>query len=119
MTMKLIRKVVLASVLSVSCSALACSGSDSGVTSPGSADSGPALPPQQSPPSSASCDATKAQFAIGSAASDELREAARVAAGATVARFLRPNEPVTMEFLASRLNLNLNERSIVQSTSCG
>ena len=113
------RKVVLAGLLTASCSMIACTGSDSGVTSPGSAESSPVLPPGQSPPTHAICDATKAQFAIGSAASDELLEAARVKAEAAVARYLRPNEPVTMEFLASRLNLILNERGIVESTSCG
>jgi hypothetical protein len=119
MTKTLMRKVVLASVLTVSCSTIACTGSDGGVTSPGSVESSPVLPPGQSPPNPASCDATKAQFAIGGAANDELLEAARVAATASVARFLRPNEPVTMEFLAWRLNLNLNERGIVESATCG
>jgi hypothetical protein len=32
---------------------------------------------------------------------------------------VRSNEPITMEFLGSRLNLNLNERGIVASTYCG
>jgi Peptidase inhibitor I78 family len=123
--MTLTRNVLLVSLLTLSWSTIACTRSDDGVTSPtsagsssGPADRGPASP-RPSPPTSASCDAAKAQFAVGSAASDELLERARVAAQAALARFLRPNEPITMEFLGSRLNLNLNERGIVHSTYCG
>jgi hypothetical protein len=46
-------------------------------------------------------------------------ERARVSAGAESARFLRPNQPVTMEFLRSRLNLGLDARDIVRSVVCG
>jgi hypothetical protein len=102
---------------------IACRGNDQNVTSPtpadsasNSADRGTAAP---LPPTAATCDATKARFAFGSRAGDELLERARVAAQASVARFLRPNETITMEFLASRLNLNLTERGIVYSAHCG
>jgi hypothetical protein len=120
--MILFRTVLVAAFLTASWSTIACNG---GVTSPtsagsssGSADGAPQSP-LPSPPASGSCDATKAQFVIGNAASEELLERARVAAQAALARFIRPNEPITLEFLASRLNLNLNERGIVESTSCG
>lgn len=124
--MTMIRKVLLAGLLTVSWSTTACTGSDGGVPSPtsagsssGSVDRDPVSLPEPSAPTTTSCDATQAQFAIGNAASDELLERARVAAQAGLARFLRPNEPITMEFLASRLNLNLTERGIVESTYCG
>lgn len=61
----------------------------------------------------------KAQFAMGQAASDPLLERARVAAGAEIARYLRPGQPVTLEFNASRLNLGLDDRDRVNSISCG
>jgi len=73
----------------------------------------------QSPSPIAVCDATKVQFAVASPASPDLLERARLAAHATTARFLRPNQAITLEFLASRLNLNLNERDIVLSGYCG
>jgi peptidase inhibitor I78 family protein len=79
----------------------------------------PSPPPPAPPPTSTTCDASKAQFAIGERASSELLEKARVAAGAEVARFLRPNEPITTEFLSSRLNLNLNAKDVVHSAYCG
>ena len=78
------------------------------------------LPPTAPPPApSGSCDATKAQFALGERASQELLDRARVAAGAGAARFIRPNEPITLEFSPARLNLNLNTKDVVQSVYCG
>jgi hypothetical protein len=49
----------------------------------------------------------------------ELLERARDAAQANVARFIRPNEPVTLEFSPARLNLGLDARDIVTSVTCG
>jgi hypothetical protein len=89
---------------------------------PPSADRGqvPPLPaPPPAPPALAECHASKAQSAIGERARPETLERARVAAGAKSARFLRPNQAVTLEYLSSRLNLYLNEQDVVRSVSCG
>jgi MoxR-like ATPase len=75
--------------------------------------------PPSPPPVSDSCDAAKAQFAIGQRASSDLLERARVAAQARSARFLRPNDRITLEFLGSRLNLILNDQDVVHSATCG
>lgn len=75
--------------------------------------------PPAPPPGPGSCDAIKVQWAIGQPASDELLERARVGAGAGSARFLRPNQPVTMEYLGSRLNLGLDAQDVVRSVVCG
>lgn len=77
------------------------------------------LPPPSPPASSGNCNAAKAQFAVGERASQELLEKARAAAGAGVARFIRPNEPITLEFSPARLDLSLNGQDIVQSVYCG
>ena len=77
----------------------------------------PAAPPPPSPPDT--CNTAAAQWTVGQPASDRLLEQARVTAGASTARFLRPNEPVTLEWLGSRLNLNLDERAVVRSVRCG
>jgi hypothetical protein len=88
-------------------------------------DRGPIPPaPPPVPPSSASCDAAKAQWAIGERAigeraSAELLERARISAAAGTARFLRPNQRITLEYLGSRLNLGLNEQDVVRSVTCG
>jgi Peptidase inhibitor I78 family len=127
------RTVLLASVLAAGTIACACR--ETTPTSPGSvaedassqSPSGPTAsprPPQPPgpptpPPASGSCDHTRVRWAIGQPASDELLERARVGAGAGSARFLRPNQPVTMEYLGSRLNLGLDDRGVVRSVVCG
>jgi Peptidase inhibitor I78 family len=132
-----LRTVLLASVLAACSVTGACR--DTSPTSPGSKDedkssrsrepsaSGPntpSRPPQPpSPPAppagQATCDHTKVQWAISEPASEGLLERARIAAGAGSARFLRPNQPITMEYLGSRLNLGLDERDIVRAAVCG
>jgi hypothetical protein len=102
-------RFLVTSVVAASCATLACSGRSDTTTAPSPAP----------PLASGSCDASKAQFAIDQAASADLLERARTAAGAGSARYLRPNQPITMEYLSSRLNLNLNDREIVRGVSCG
>jgi hypothetical protein len=75
--------------------------------------------PRPSPPAAEDCDATKAEWAIGEPESGELLERARVAAQAKSARFLRPNQIITMEYSSSRLNLHLGTQGVVGSVRCG
>ena len=75
--------------------------------------------PRPSPPAAKDCDATKAEWAIGEPESGELLERARVAAQAKSARFLRPNQIITMEYSSSRLNLHLGTQGVVGSVRCG
>jgi Peptidase inhibitor I78 family len=70
-------------------------------------------------PATARCSAAKAQWAVGERAIAELLEQARVAAAAGSARFLRPSEPVTMEYLDARLNLGLDAKDVVRTAVCG
>jgi hypothetical protein len=102
--------------------------STNGRTAPTAADpaAGPSapspdrpVPPAPQPTPSAGCDAGLAQGAVGQQASDALLERARIDAGATTARFLRPNQPITMEYFGWRLNLGLDERDVVNAVSCG
>ena len=108
-----------------------CGGSAAGKSSPTSPGSqteagsspGTARPPQpprpDPPPSAGTCAASEARWAIGKPASTELLERARVDAGARLARFIRPDQPITMEYSGARLNLYLNRRDVVQSVVCG
>jgi Peptidase inhibitor I78 family len=89
-----------------------------GSVTPPSSDRGP-TPPPQPPPASGTCDASKAQWAIGERAGDDVLERARTAAQAATARFIRPNQPITMEFSPGRLNLGLDKRDIVIGVTCG
>ena len=86
---------------------------------PNSASRGPLPPSPPAPPTSATCDATKVQWAIGEKASADLLERARVGAGAASARFVRPDEAITLEFLASRLTVGLDRKDIVTAVTCG
>jgi hypothetical protein len=77
----------------------------------------PVPPPPE--PDRSSCDDRQAAFAIGETASSDLLERARTAAGAKLARFLRWDQPITLEFQAGRLNLGLDSQNIVRKVTCG
>ena len=100
------RAMLLIGVLSASSLMIACT----------NASVAPTVP---TPPTANTCDATLVRSAVGERASSGLLEAARLAARATVARFLRPNDVITMEYLGSRLNLHLDAQDIVRSATCG
>jgi hypothetical protein len=117
MTM-LVQSIVVAGAMIAVGIAGACGGvpdSASGSVPAPSAASSPLLPQQDEQ----SCVAENAQSAVGQPASEALLEQSRLAAKAKVARFLRPDQAVTMEYLASRLNLELDEKNIVRSVRCG
>jgi hypothetical protein len=65
------------------------------------------------------CEAKAAEFAIGKQASPELLEQARTRAGAQNARFLQPNDMVTLEYRSDRLNLNTDANRVVVRVNCG
>ncbi|QCO66710.1 hypothetical protein E5843_00875 [Luteimonas yindakuii] len=65
------------------------------------------------------CDASRAQAFVGQAATSELVERARAAAGAATARTLRPDQMVTLEYLEGRLNIRVDEGDVVTAIDCG
>ena len=89
----------------------------------GNSSDGATRPPQQPrpepPPPTGTCVAEQALWAIGRVASASLLERARVDSTASIARFIRPNEAITMEYSPGRLNLYLNGRGVVHSVVCG
>jgi hypothetical protein len=126
------RLAVLGSALIAGLLATGCGGGSTDVgttpTSPGSlGDTGsnpdgtrPPSPPRPAPPpASGSCTASQAEWAVGQTASADLLERARVDAGAGVARFIRPNQPMTTEYSGARVNLYLDGKDVVQSVVCG
>lgn len=82
----------------------------------GCAGAQPAPSPASGP---SSCTAERARSALGQPYSDALAERARREAGARVARKIEPGRAYTMEFLAGRLNLEVDGRGIVQRLRCG
>ncbi len=77
------------------------------------------LPPQPSPPYTGQCDAAKAPWAIGKAATAEVVERIRIETGSQVARVIRPGQAVTMDYSAARVNVNVNERDAITRLTCG
>lgn len=65
------------------------------------------------------CRPQAAQDALGLKGSPELAERARLAAGAASVRVIGHDDMVTKEFLASRLNLLLDEEGLVTKIYCG
>jgi len=65
------------------------------------------------------CEAKAAEFTLGKQASPQLLEEARKRAGAQNARFLQPDDMVTLEYRSDRLNLNTDAGHIVTRVNCG
>ena len=66
-----------------------------------------------------SCNADAARGAIGKAATPEVVEQARRAAGAGIARVLKPGQVVTMEYRGDRLNVDVDDHNVVTDLRCG
>lgn len=111
------RKDILTIVVAAAWLTGACArSSDRVTTGPGSPERADAI---SKPGEAGDCDAEKARWAVGERASEELLERAQKAAGAKSARFLKPDQPVTLEYLASRLNLDLDKQGLVRAVRCG
>src|SRR5690606_22076298 len=79
-------------------------------------------PPRRMPGSDEAveqCDADAARGVIGQAATAEVVEQARQAAGAELVRTLSPGQMVTMEYHFSRLNLDVDEANVITGVRCG
>jgi Peptidase inhibitor I78 family len=66
-----------------------------------------------------SCDASKAQFAVGRDPGLAIQDQARERSGARTVRTLRPGQLVTMEYSGDRLNLELDASGKVVRVRCG
>ena len=75
--------------------------------------------PTVAPATATTCDDSQAQWAIGKKVSDADVAQARKDSGAESARTLKPDQAVTMEFNANRLNLDLDETGVVTAIRCG
>ena len=111
-------RAVLISLLAASVVTSACASTSDRVTEP-TAVGAPDAAGSTSKPTAGTCDPAGVQWAIGEKANEALLERARVAAHAGTARFLRPNERITMEYSGSRLNLQLNDQDVVRAVTCG
>ena len=79
-----------------------------------------ATPPAAAPlPADGPCMADAASWAIGSAATPEVVERARAETHSSDVRVIEPGQPVTMDYSAERLNINVNERGAIVGLKCG
>jgi len=65
------------------------------------------------------CNAGPAQAAIGKKATGAVLEQARVRAGARIARVLHPNQAITLELNAERLNVRVDGSGTIVAIDCG
>lgn len=65
------------------------------------------------------CDAAPAQAFVGQIATASLAADAQQRSGARTVRWLRPGQMVTMEFLADRLNIEVDAENRVIAIRCG
>lgn len=80
----------------------------------GSADGQPSSGADMDP-----CDPAAVQSLVGEQATDDVIEQARIGAGAEVARTLRPDQVVTMEYRAGRLNIDIDDAGTITGLRCG
>ncbi|HEV8694741.1 MAG TPA: I78 family peptidase inhibitor [Lysobacter sp.] len=65
------------------------------------------------------CNADAARSVVGQLASEQVVEQARTAAGAELVRTLKPGQMVTMEYNASRLNIDVDANNTITNVRCG
>ncbi|MBD9484946.1 hypothetical protein IB229_18335 [Pseudomonas sp. PDM14] len=65
------------------------------------------------------CNADSVQDLIGKPISDELAVEARDDAEARYLRITRPNQPVSMDYNAQRLNIDTDDNGVIKQLSCG
>ena len=65
------------------------------------------------------CDAAAAARLIGKKASPALGEEARRLSGAAMVRIIRPGDPVTSDYMTSRINVDVGRDGRVTGFRCG
>lgn len=79
----------------------------------------PADPASAAATMSGRCNAAPVQFAVGRQADAGLQADTRARSGARTVRVLGPDQVVTMEFNAERLNLSVDANNRVIRVNCG
>lgn len=65
------------------------------------------------------CDAERAHWAIGRAATADVVEEVRAATQSHAVRVIHPGQAVTMDYSPVRVNIHVNERNAITSITCG
>ncbi|WP_436593131.1 I78 family peptidase inhibitor [Pseudomonas aeruginosa] len=115
MPLKQFSSALVLAVLLTGCS----SNGDGPSTEGASVATGSASAPAATPAADGRCDANAVQAYVGKQASAAIVEEARRAAGAEVARALRPHDAVTMDYNPRRLNIDVDDTLVIKRLSCG
>jgi hypothetical protein len=68
---------------------------------------------------SAQCNSAKAQTLRGQHYSEALAAAARQLTGASIIRVVKPGQPITMDFMSNRANVEIDAAGFVRDVRCG
>ncbi len=120
MPLKQFSSALVLAVLLAGCSSNGDGPSTEGASvATGSASAPAATPAAATPAADGRCDANAVQAYVGKQASAAIVEEARRAAGAEVARALRPHDAVTMDYNPRRLNIDVDDTLVIKRLSCG
>ncbi|BCD88590.1 hypothetical protein PSm6_49970 [Pseudomonas solani] len=94
-----------------------CSSTDAPAEKPAAAatESLPAAAPSED----GRCSSGPVRSLIGKAATPELVEQAKNAAGASDVRVLKPGSVMTLEYNSRRLNIDTDDTNLIKGVSCG
>lgn len=73
----------------------------------------------QAPKGDGRCNAEPVQYLLEQRITADLAERARIESGAAQLRVTHPNQPVTMDYNAQRLNIDIDEDDSIIRLSCG
>lgn len=78
-----------------------------------------AAPPSVDAPPAPTCDASQVQGLAGQALDEGKADQARVDAGASSVRVIRPGQAVTLDFNGARLNIEVGDDGRITALRCG
>lgn len=78
------------------------------------------MPAESTPPAASSkCDASKTQWAVGQAASQDVVDKIVKDSGSSTSRVLKPGQPMTMDYREDRVNIHTDDKNVVTEVKCG
>ena len=78
-----------------------------------------ARPQLATPPAMEGCDASDLKFLVGKPLDETIAARARDASGATSVRIIRPGQMVSTDYVAERLNIEVDAEGKVLNARCG
>lgn len=95
----------------------ACAANTPAATEPAASEPTPAE--AAPPPAAMRCDAAKAQWAVGQAASPDVVDKVVKDSGSSTSRVLTPGQPMTMDYREDRVNIHVDGKNVITEVKCG